>query len=326
VDIIRRGIVTLLVGNFVATRQLRAQSFTKTPRIGFLWMGSEPDGLFESFRQALRGLGYEEGVSVAFVHRYGRTSRERLIAQAGELARLDLDVIVAAGAPSAVVARSATTQVPIVFLVVGDPVATGLVASLARPGGNLTGVAVATPEQAEKRLALLTQAAPEASRIAVLWNPDDRQTNRELDATKALATRQGLQIQPLEVRSAGEFAHAFEEATRERAAAMSIITTPFIVLNQRRLAELALKHRLPAIFWDGAFARLGGLMAFGPSERDIAMRTATAVSKVLKGARPGELPVEQPTRNELVINLNTARALRLNIPKALVAQADVVIG
>ena len=179
-------------------------------RIGFLWMGSEPDALFEDFRLALRGLGYDEGINVAFVHRYGRASHERLMDQAAELVRLDMGVIVAAGAPCAVVAQRATRKIPIVFYVVGDPVDIGLVASLARPGGNLTGVSILAPQHGEKRITLLAQAVPGISRIGVLWNPDDRLAAREVEVMKAAAQNLRVQIQSIEVRSTGEFAQAFE--------------------------------------------------------------------------------------------------------------------
>jgi putative tryptophan/tyrosine transport system substrate-binding protein len=294
-------------------------------RIGFLWMGSEPDALFESFRLALRGLGYDEGINVAFVHRYGRASHERLIGQAGELVRLGMEVIVAAGGPCAVVAQRATTTIPIVFYVTGDPAAAGLVASFERPGANLSGVSILAPQHGEQCLALLTQAV-RVSRVGVLWNPDDRQAAREFEVMKAAAHSRKLQVVSLEVRGAGEFVRSFEAAARDGAGALCIVATPFIVLNLARLAELARSHRLPSIFWNAAYARLGGLMAYGPGEKDIALRVATMASKIMKGANPAELPVERPARSELVINMNTARALGLAIPRALLTQANQVIG
>ena len=296
-------------------------------RIGFLWMDSRTDDMFDAFRESLREFGYVEGHNVAFVHRYGEASRERLVGQAAELVRLDMDVIVAAGTPCAVIAQQATKKIPVVFYVVADPVAAGLVASLTQPGANLTGVSIPAWQQNEKRLALLMQAAPRVSRVAVLWNPDDRLAASEVEVLKGVAARdRKVQIHPVAVRNVGEFARAFETATQEGAGALSIVATPFIVLNLRRLADLALKHRLPAIFWDSAFPRHGGLMAYGPGEQDIAKRTAATVDKVLKGAPPADLPVEQPTRHVLVINANTARTLGLSLSKPLLAQADQVIG
>jgi putative tryptophan/tyrosine transport system substrate-binding protein len=317
----RRALLALAA--LMAASAARTQA--RMPRIGFLWMGFEPDALFEAFRLALRGLGYDEGINVAFVHRYGRASHEGLIRQAAELVRLDMDVIVAAGGPCAVVAQRTTRTVPIVFYMSADPAAAGLVASFERPGANLTGVSILAPQQGEQCLALLTQAV-RVSRIGVLWNPDDPQAARELEVMKAAAHTRKLQLLSLEVRGAGEFARSFEAAARDGASALCIVATPFIVLNLARVADLARIHRLPSIFWNGAYARHGGLMAYGPSDKDIALRVATLAVKIMKGANPGELPVERPTRSELVINMNTARALGLSIPRTLLAQADHVIG
>ncbi len=320
----RRRAVSLAIAALIAPAAARSQG--QMHRLGFLWMGSEPDALFEDFRLALRGLGYDEGINVAFLHRYGRASHERLMEQAAELVRLDAGIIVAAGAPCAVVAQRATNRIPIVFYVVGDPVGIGLVASLERPGGNLTGVSILAPQDGEKRLALLTQAVRGISRVGLLWNPDDRLAAREVDVMKAAAQNLKLQVQSIEVRSAGEFAQAFETAAREGTGALCIVATPFIVLNLRRVAELALKHRMASIFWGSAYAKFGGLMAYGPSDRDIATRTASAADKIMKGAAPAEMPVERPDRQELVINMNTARVLGLSLPRSLVAQATSVIG
>jgi putative ABC transport system substrate-binding protein len=212
-----------------------------------------------------------------------------------------------------------------VFWAVADPVEAGLVASLAQPGGNLTGLTTLAPEHSGKRLALLTEAVPGVSQVAVLWNPADRYAALEVRVMEAAARGLGVQLQSLEVRGPDEFERAFEAAAREGAGALSILATPFIAQNLRRIVNLALEHRLPAIFWAQRFAEAGGLMAYGPNRRDLYHRAAVLVGKVLQGAKPADLPVEQPMRFELVINLKTAQALGLTIPPMLLFQADEVI-
>ena len=206
-----------------------------------------------------------------------------------------------------------------------DPVEAGLVASLARPGGNLTGLTIPAPEQRGKRLALLTEAVPGMSQVAVLWNPADRYAALEVRVMEAAARDLGVQLQSLEVRGPDEFERAFAAAAREGAGALSILATPFISQTLRRIANLALQHRLPAIFWRSDFVGAGGLMAYGPSRRDIRRRAAALVGKILQGAKPADLPVEQPMRFKLIINLKTAQALGLTVPPLLLFQADKVI-
>ena len=320
-------IVTLAVGMLLAPLTADSQPPTKIHRIGILWIGSRPaaGALFETFQQDLRDLGYTEGQNIAFEHRYGEWSDKRLRDLAAELVRLNVDVILAPGTPPAQAAKLATTRIPIVFWAVADPVEAGLVASLARPGGNLTGLTILASEQSGNRLELLTEAVPGVSRVAVLWNPADRYAALEVRVMEAAARDLGVQLQSLEVRNPGEFERAFAAATRDGAGALSILATPFIVQNLGRIVNLALKHRLPAIFWMQQFAEAGGLMAYGPSQRDLYHRAAALVGKILHGAQPADLPVEQPMRFELVINLKTAQALGLTIPPMLLFQADEVI-
>jgi putative ABC transport system substrate-binding protein len=320
-------IVILALSILMAPLTADSQPPTKMHRIGILSLGSKPtaDTLFETFQQGLRDLGYVEGQNIAFERRYGEWSDKRLRDLATELVRLNVDVILARGTPPAQAAKRVTTRIPIVFWAVADPVEAGLVASLSRPGGNLTGLTILAPEQSGKRLELLTEAVPGVSRVAVLWNPADRYAALEVRVMEAAAQGLGVQLQSLEVRDPGEFERAFEAATRDGAGALSILATPFIVQNLDRIVHLALQHRLPAIFWMQQFAEAGGLMAYGPNQRDLLRRAAALAGKILQGAKPADLPVEQPMRFELVINLKTAKELGLTIPPSILFQADEVI-
>jgi putative tryptophan/tyrosine transport system substrate-binding protein len=322
--------LALTLSLLLALLSANAQGPTKMHRIGVLWLESAPASpapraLFETFQQGLRDLGYVEGQNLAFEHRYGEWSYERLLELAAELVQLKVDVILALGTPQAQAAKRATSDIPIVFTALADPVEVGLVASLAQPGGNLTGLTILAPEHSGKRLALLTEAVPEVSRVAVLWNPVSTWSALEVRVMADVARGLGVQLQSLEVRDPSEFESAFAAATQEGAGALSILATPFIVQHLRRIANLALQHRLPAIFWRPDFAEAGGLMAYGPSLPDLWRRAAALVGKILQGAKPADLPVEQPMRFELVINLKTAQALGLTIPPLLLFQADEII-
>jgi putative ABC transport system substrate-binding protein len=321
------GVIVILTLSILgAPLAADAQSPTHMRRIGVLWLGSGPAGaLFETFQQGLRDLGYTESQNLAFEHRFGEGSYERLLDLAAELVQLNVDVILATGTPPARAAQRATTRIPIVFMAVADPVEARLVESIARPGANLTGLTMLAPEQSGKRLELLTEAVPGVSRVAVLWNPADRYAALEVRVMEAAARELGVQLQSLEVRNPGEFERAFDAATQDGVGALSILATPFIALNLDRIVALALEHRLPAIFWARRFAEAGGLMAYGPSQQDLMRRAAALVSKILKGAKPADLPVEQPMRFELVINLKTAQALGLTIPPTFLFLADEVI-
>jgi putative ABC transport system substrate-binding protein len=306
-----------------------SQPPTKMHRLGILWLESQAtaEAPFATLQHDLRALGYVEGQNIAIEQRYGNWdgSGKRLHDLAAELVRLNVDVILALGTPVARAAQRATTTIPIVFWAVADPIEAGLVTSLARPGGNLTGLTILAPEQSGKRLELLTEAVPGVSQVAVLWNPADRYAALEVRVMEAAARGLGVALQSLEVRDPSGFERAFAAAARDGAGALSILATPFIVQHLDRIVQLALTHRLPAMFFLHRFAEAGGLMSYGPSTRDMYRRVAALVDKILQGAKPADLPVEQPMRFELVINLKTAHALGLTIPPTLLFQADKVI-
>src|SRR5262249_24328220 len=308
-----------------------AQKATKVARIGLLSLDvSASPHVLEPFLQGLRDLGYVEGRNVVIEYRDAEGKPERLPALAVELVALKVDVIFASGTPHALAAKQATRTVPIVFLGATDPVADGLVASLAQPGGNVTGLsASAAPEIVGKRLELLTQAVPELSRVAVLWQPGGQgeRTNKDLLTEAEVAARAlRVRLQFVEVRGPADIDRAFSDMTRAGAGALILLTSTMFISERTRLVDLAAKHRLPDAYpWrEGVDA--GGLMSYGPNIGDLFRRAATHVDKILKGAKPADLPVEQPTKFELVINLKAAKVLGLTIPQTLLQQADQVIG
>ena len=253
---------------------------------------------------------------------------ERLPALAAELVALKVDVIVAAGTPAALAAKQATRTLPIVFAAAADPVASGLVTSLARPGGNVTGLSILAPELVGKCLEQLKQAVPGVSRVAVLWQPGGLGERTEKDMLKGAevaARALGVRLQFVEARGPADFDRAFSDMTRARAGALTVLASAMFFSERRRLVDLAAKNRLPAVYPLREFVDAGGLMSYGPNLADLFRRAATYVDKILKGAKPGDLPVEQPTKFELVINLKTAKALGLTIPPSLLQRADQVI-
>jgi putative ABC transport system substrate-binding protein len=271
----------------------------------------------------LRELGYVEGQNLIFEYRWAGKA-DQFPGLAADLVRLNVNVIVAPLTPAIHAAKDATTMIPIVILSVGDPVRSGFVETLARPGGNITGVTgPVTAELNAKLLELLKEAVPAATRMAVLGSAAALALN--LREVERAAQSLGVQLQLLEVRGPDEFESAFETATRQGAGALIMLPVVFFAFNEKRIAELAVKYRLPAVFWRGSFAEIGGFMAYGPSRADILRRAAALVGKILQGAKPGDLPVEQAMRFELVINLKTAKALGLTIPPTLLFQADKVI-
>jgi len=307
-----------------------AQPAAKIARIGFLgniWANSPH--LREAFLQGLRDLGYVEGRNLVIEYRYAEGKFERFPALAAELVALKVDVIVAAaGTLSALAAKQATRTLPIVFPVVADPVESGLVTSLARPGGNVTGSSFLAPELVGKCLELLKQAVPGVSRVAVLWEPGGLGKGTEKDMLKAAevaARGLGLRLQFVEARGLADFDRAFSEMTKARAGALIVLTSTMFIFERRRLVDLAAKNRLPAVYQWREGVDAGGLMSYGPNMADLFRRAATYVDKILKGANPGDLPVEQPTKFELVINLKAAKALGLTIPQSLLQRADQVI-
>ena len=321
----RREFITLLGGAAVTwPLAARAQQPAKIPHLGvLLYSTPQADPQMESVRSGLRDLGYVEGRNLVVSYRYAEGKSERLPELAAELANLKPDVLLAIGGDVAPILVKATQIIPIVFAISADPVQLGLVASLARPGGNATGVTFLQDELASKRLELLKEAAPRISRVAFLWNPDHLD-NEPREAQRA-ALSLNVQLQPVEVRGSSDFEGAFRAATEAGADALYVVSSRHTVLNIPRIVDFAAKNRLPLAGGWGAWAKAGGLLSYGPNVNDMARRAADYVDKILKGAKPADLPAQQPTKFELVINLKTAKALGLSVPPALLARADEVI-
>ncbi len=306
-----------------------AQPAAKVARIGYMSpnMADWPH-THEAFRQGLRDLGYVEGGNVVIEYREAGGKLERLPAVAAELVALKVDVIVAPTTPSALAAKQATRTIPIVFFGANDPVTSGLVTSLARPGGNVTGLSGLFPQVVGKSLELITQAVPGVSRVAVLWQPgaaDERTGKDILNKAEVAARALGVRLQIVEARGSADIDRAFSDMTRARAGALVVWTTAMFVQERGRLVALAAKNRLPTVYTLREFVDAGGLMAYGHSQADLNRRAATYVDKILKGAKPADLPVEQPTKFELVINLKTAKALGLTISQSVLGRADHII-
>jgi putative ABC transport system substrate-binding protein len=304
-----------------------AQAPAKVPRIGYLSPRSLADNasLLDSFRQGLRELGYVEGQNIAIEHRFAEGQPERLPALAAELVRLKVDVIVTTGPPAPEAAKRATRTIPIVFAVAGDPVAEGLVASVARPGGNITGLASIAPEVVGKELELLKEVVPKVSRVAVLLNPSNQNHAPTLRRAEGAAQALGVQLHIVQARTSPEIEAAFAAMRSQRVGGVLVLRDSFFLAQRTQIAALAAKIRLPAVYGIRQEAEAGGLMAYGASLPHMYRRAATYVDKILKGAKPADLPVEQPTKFELVINLKTAKALGLTIPPSLLQRADEVI-
>jgi putative tryptophan/tyrosine transport system substrate-binding protein len=326
----RREFIGALAGGLLAAPlAAEAQQPVKIARIGYLahHLAANPR-LQEAFLQGLRDHGYVEGRNVVIEYRSAEGKPERLSALAAELVALKLDVILAAGTPQALAAKQATKTVPIVFAGVSDPVTSGLVTSLARPGGNVTGSSLLAPELVGKGLEQLKQAVPGVSRVAVLWQPGvlgERTEKDMLQAAEVAARVLGVRPHFVEARGPEDFDRAFSDMTRARPGALTVLSTPMFVSERRRLVALAAKNRLPAMYPLREFVVAGGLMSYGPNDAEQFRRAATYVDKILKGAKPADLPVEQPTKFELFINLKTAKALGLTIPPSLLLRADEVI-
>jgi putative ABC transport system substrate-binding protein len=304
-----------------------AQQAPKIAKIGYLATTSQAAAghVVEAFRQALRELGYVEGKTVVLEVRYGEARPERLPELARELVSLKMDVIVA-GADGGIAALKRETQtIPIVMGNSSDPVGTGFVTSLARPGGNVTGLSTMSPELSGKRLELLREAVPGLSRVAFLWNPDVRGNVLDYKETEGAARSLRLALQSVEVSRAEDLDRAFSAVTNERAQALVLPANPIGFVNRGRIASFAQRNRLPTMSAQREYVDAGGLMSYGHSLTDMFRRAAIYVDKILKGAKPAELPVEQPTKFEMVINLKTAKALGLTIPQSLIRRADQVI-
>ena len=326
----RRELMGVIAGAAaLCSSAARAQQHV-IPVIGYLSLGSPATRaqFVAAFHSGLRENGYVEDRNIAVEYRWAEEP-ERFAGLAAELVEQQVDVIVTnGGSAAAFAAKHATAAIPIVFSAVGDPVGEGLVASLARPGGNITGLSFFQPDLIGKRLELLREILPEAGLIAVLLKPDamaDAVRAARLHQAKASAQRLGLRLQVFEARVPDDLDRAFREISTARAGALTVFATPLFILERSRIADLALKNRLPAISEFREFADIGGFMSYGPNIADLNRRTADYVAKILKGAKPADLPVEQPTKFELVINLKTAKALDLTVPPALLARANEVI-
>lgn len=316
---------------FAAPPAVRGQPAGRVYRIGYLASGSGSGAAnprpLEALRRGLRELGWVEGRNIVIVYRYAEGQSDRLPALADELVRLKVDVIVASPTPAALAAKNATRTIPIVGMSLTEPVGIGLVASLARPGGNVTGVTYgADTEIFGKQLELLTETIPKMRRVGVLSNPTSTPVLPAMIRSISAAARSlGVQLQLLEAREPSEFDAAFASMAKERVGAVLLVGDPMFFLHRTRLAALAIKNRLPSMSTQAQWVEAGGLMSYGPSLTDIYGRAASYVDKILRGARPTDLPIEEPTKFELVINVGTARALGLTIPQRLLLRADHVI-
>jgi putative ABC transport system substrate-binding protein len=307
------------------TLPIPGQPTARSRRIGYLSASSPPSSPFvDAFRQGLRELGWVEGQNIAIEYRFAERP-DQVSAMAADLVSFNVEVIVAGGSLGIRAARDATTTIPIVMANSDDAVGSGFVASLSRPGGTVTGLTQISPQLDGKRLDLLRQTIPGLSHLGVLWNPAHPATPLDFKEIEDAARILGLQVQSLEVQDPEAFEAAFQAATREHASALSVIRDPFMISHEKRVAELAVQHRLPTIFSTKNFVQAGGLMAYGPSLADLFRRAAAYVDKILNGAKPADLPVEQPNAFDLVINLKTAQALSLAIPQSVLAQATEVI-
>jgi putative ABC transport system substrate-binding protein len=321
----RRAFISSLAGGFLtAPLAATAQPATKVVRLGVLLFSTpaaEPN--LPALLAGLRDLGYVEGRNIALEYRGAEGRPERVSGLAHQIVALKPDLIVVLGGDLVPFVKNATSTIPVVMLTSQDPVEAGVVASFARPGGNLTGVAFVSSETAGKRLQFLKEAVPSLTRVAVLWNPDH--PDGEYRDTEAAARRLGIHLQSLEVRRPEEFGGAFEAATRARSEALMVVSSRFMNLNRSRVLEFVGKQRVPLVTGWGPWARAGSFMSYGPDLDALVRRAATHVDKILRGAKPADLPIEQPSKFELVINLKTARALGLTIPQSLLQRADQVI-
>jgi putative ABC transport system substrate-binding protein len=301
---------------------------TRIPRIGYL-QGVVPQNnsspFLEDFRQGLRELGYVEGKNVQLEIRWGEGKLDRLPALAAELVQLKVDVIVAVTSPAVWAAKQATRTIPIVMPTSSDPVGDGLVASLARPGGNITGLSMMGPEVGAKRLQLLRDVLPKVHPVAVMWNPDYTGMVARFRQTQGAAPAVGMGVRSVEVRDSRELERAIEIMDRERPDALVLLVDPLTLSQRLRIVEFAAEARIPAIYESSQFVDAGGLMSYGPNVDELVRRSAVYVDKILKGAKPADLPIEQPAKFELVINLTTAKALGITIPQSVRLQADRVI-
>jgi ABC-type uncharacterized transport system substrate-binding protein len=324
----RRAFIGFFVGGFLAAPLAARAQEGKTWRIGFLEAGAPAANqhFLDAFKRGLHEQGYVEGQNVVVVERWADGNVERFPALLDELVQLKVEIIVVASTPGAVAARAAVKTVPVIFVGVGDPVGNGIVASLGRPGGNLTGFSQAEEEGlVGKRIELFREAVPPIDRLALIWNSTAPGVALRLKEARSSAAKFRVTLRPFDVRDAKELDGTFAAISKDRLTRLMVLADPLTVSNRVHIVELAAKARLPAIYPFLEFTRVGGLMAYGPSIPELFRRAAGYVGKILKGAKPADLPIEQPTKFDLVINLKTAKALGLTIPPSLLGRADELI-
>ena len=306
-----------------------AQQPAKIPRVGILFIGGRDQPHLEAFKQGLRERGYTEGKNIVLDYRYAEGNVDRLPSLAAELVQLNVDVIVTTSGNSARAARQATRAIPIVLTTGADPVKTGLAESLAKPGGNVTGLSIIEEDLSGKRVEILKETFPKMTRVAYLWNPVavaySASGNLSYDQVEKATKAVGVQLLSYKVSSLAEIKKAFADMPKVRPHALVVLQSPLMTLNSKRIVELALEQHLPGMYPSNQFAQEGGLMAYGPVIADLYRRAATYVDKILKGTKPTELPIEQPMKFELVINLKTAKQIDVTIPPNVLARADKVI-
>jgi ABC-type uncharacterized transport system substrate-binding protein len=317
--------VWLLATVLLTTVSAQAQTVKKVPRIGLLAAGRGVGEAGDAFRQALRELGWVESQNIAIETQLAEVNFDKLPQLAADFVRRQVTVIVADGDTTIQTVKQATSTIPIVLIAVGDPVAEGFVASLARPGGNLTGLTSISADLSGKRLELIKEIFPKASRVMVLWNPTNSSNVLEFKAMQAAAQALGLKLQSLEVRAPQDLKGAFAATSRDRVNALMIVRDPLIDSHHFQILDSAADKRLPLIHSERQFVEAGGLMSYGPSRIELFRRAATYVDKILKGAKPADLPVQQPTKFDLMINLKAAKKIGLTIPPNVLARADRVI-
>jgi putative tryptophan/tyrosine transport system substrate-binding protein len=320
----RRNFIALLGGVAVAWPLTgRAQQSRKVPLIGVLW--PNPPSSFEFIRQGLLDLGYVEGKAIRFEFRWAEGSLDQLPELALELVRIPVDLIITLAPPATLAAQRATRTIPIVFVAMGDPLASGVVNSLARPGANLTGTTRMIPEMSAKHVEMLKEVYPALSNLAVLWNPNNSSNPPALRAVESSARSLSVQVRPLQVRTVADLDNVFAAIGQERADGVLFIADPIFFIHLKRMADFMTAKRIPAICNFVEFPKLGGLIGYAPSLEDEFRHAAKHVDQILKGANPADLPIEQPTKFQLVINLKTAKMLGIEVPPTLLARADEVI-
>jgi len=323
----RRSFLTLLVGAGGWPLAARAQQRASVPRVGYLFSFTQTEGrhLWEACRQGLRELGYVEGQNIVVEPRWAEGRHERLPSLAEDLVHRRVDIIVTAATPASRAAHAATRTIPIVIVAVGEPVKAGLAASLARPGGNVTGLSLLTPELSGKRLELLREAVPKIARVGVLKNPDNPVSAIFLEETQAAARNLGIELRSSDAQNLEQIEHAFNQAAARGDDGVIVFDDPVLWSHRAKFVELAAARKLPTMYGYRDFVDGGGLMSYGPDRPDQYRRTAIFVDKIIKGAKPADLPIERPTKFELIFNRKAARALGLEVPTSLLLRADEIV-